>query len=74
MIYVTGRLWILSLLDSDCSEERKVDSLLVFTILVFVGKDIAVDRGVDIGKDIAVDLGVDIVRVFSTKNKDSDRI
>ena len=48
MIYVTGRLWLLSLFDSACGEERKV-----------VSKDIAVDRGVDTGRDIAVDQGVD---------------
>ena len=54
MIYVTGRLWLLSWF----GEERKVDSLVVVTI-VLVGKDIAVDRGVD------------IVAVLSTKNKDS---
>ena len=58
MIYVTGRLWLLSLFDSACCEERKVDSLVVFTI-VLVGKDIAVDRGVD------------IVAVLSTKNEDT---
>ena len=49
MIYVTGKLWLLSLFDAVCCEERKV-----------VGKDIAVDRGVDTGRDIAVDRGVDI--------------
>ena len=54
MIYVTGRLWLLSWF----GEERKVDSLVVVTI-VLVGKDIAVDRGAD------------IVAVLSTKNKDS---
>ena len=58
MIYVTGRLWLLSLFDSACGEERKV-----------VSKDIAVDRGVDTGRDIAVDRGVDIVAVLSTKIK-----
>ena len=81
MIYVTGRLWLLSLFDSGCGEEREVDGLVVFTI-VFVGKDIAVDRGVDVAVDRGVDQGVDravdrgvdrgvdIVRVLSTKNKD----
>ena len=39
--------------DSVCGEERKVDSLVVSAI-VLVGKDIVVDRGVDIGRDIAV--------------------
>ena len=71
MIYVTGRSWLLSLFDSVCGEQQKVDNLLVFTI-VFVGKDIAVDRSVNIGRDIAVEYrGVDIVRELSTKNKDS---
>ena len=56
--------------DSACGEERKVDSLVVFTI-VLVGKDIAIDRGLDIGRDIVVEnRGVDIVQVLSTKNKD----
>ena len=57
MIYVTGRLWLLSWF----GEERKVDSLVVVTI-VLVGKDIAVDRGVG------------IVAVLPTKNKDSNSI
>ena len=70
MIYVTRRLWLLSLFDSACGEERELDGLVVFTI-VFVGKDIDEDEGVDTGRDIAVDRGVDTVRVFSTKNKDS---
>ena len=73
MIYVTGRLWLLSLFDSVCGEERKVDGLVVFTIDL-VGKDIAVDRGVDIGRDVAVDRGVDMIRVLSIKNKDSYNI
>ena len=51
MIYVTGRLWLLSLFDSVCGEERKV-----------------------VGKDIAVERGVDIVQVLSTKIKDSYNI
>ena len=70
MIYVTGRLWLLSLFDSACGEERELDGLVVFAI-VFVGKDIDEDEDVDTGRDIAVDRGVDIVRVLSTKNKDS---
>ena len=60
MIYVTGKLWLLSLFDAVCCEERKV-----------VGKDIAVNRGVDTGRDITVDRGVDIIGVLSTKIKTS---
>ena len=56
--------------DSACGEERELDGLVVFAI-VFVGKDIDEDEDVDTGRDIAVDRGVDIVRVLSTKNKDS---
>ena len=41
IIYVTRRSWLLSLFDSDCGEERKVDSLVVVTI-VLVGKDIGI--------------------------------
>ena len=70
---VTRRSWLLSLFDSVCGEERKVDGLVVFTIDL-VGKDIAVDRGVDIGRDVAVDRGVDMIRVLSIKNKDSYNI
>ena len=61
IIYVTRSSWPLCLFDSDCGEERKVDSLVVVTI-VLVGKDIAVDRGVG------------IVAVLPTKNKDSNSI
>ena len=70
MIYVTRRLWLLSLFDAACGEERKV-----------VGKDIAVNRGVDTGRDITVDRGVDTSRdiavdrgALSTKNKDNYNI